>query len=411
MSYLFKIDSGFELVDYKSRQGIFYQFYTKDGFSRPTTLLATASSLYSADLDNAHTLHVVALNSKHQIVYISVCNAQINRQVILDDPRQTYDFKDLHIFELGGTLYFFYTVKNPTGTTRSLVFQTLDTTPSTPQTLLPSIFDHACVKLIKVNHQLHIFYTDFDTNYTLNHFIFNTSESQQLLTSPIPIINYSLCLIAHEMHLVIQKDAYGQHQLSYFDVRQALELPLECTSTFDNPCLLSYCGFLWISYLASDGLYIILANPQTHQFSIPIKSSLQNHLNCSTYRDSHSDSPLLATQLYAQIYHTLRLPIIAAFDTTGIHPDLSMATELDLMLDALNRSTPYSSPPTPLTITPSPLSSNPPSTPLTHVPFNDIPSPEPLTTSSPKQSLKSATQSFMDSSVTFELLPRDTSTP
>lgn len=333
MPFIFHIPNSFLIVDYKPRQGIFYQNYTSEGFLKPFQIYPSTSNNYSATINSKAELYVLVENNKDQILFIDV-NAN-TRKVVLDDQKHLYNFKDLAIHPLGDLLYMFYTVKHPSSTARSLMCQSL--TNGTPNIgmLISYLPEDSILITSHTEDCIYILHTNFEEGYSLLLTKLTSAgvETETLLQSPIPITDCNLCLIDDIAHVVYIKDLYGQHQLAYINTATRTEVLLDTSPTATAPCIFKYSNKLWITYMDNNHLYVLLSIANGSFFSIPVRASLGEPISRYHYMDYNMQT-LHATFMHANLFNSVRLAVVSAIDITGIHPDLAPLTELDLILES-----------------------------------------------------------------------------
>lgn len=340
MPFLFYRDHAFTLVSHKAKQGIYYQSYTQRGFSRPSLLHNFPTSLYSATQDHDGTIHVISQTSKNQFTYFKINDTQVYKQPILEDAKNAYAFSDLSIQCFKNQVYLFYTALHPTGNSRSLLCQIL-TENSTVYTVIPELPQSPILNIYCVDDTISILYTSYEQSYTLRHITINDHmNAQDLVHSQFPLLNFNICRTPHQLHLTYLMDNFGTSQLVYVNSAHNAPVLLSTSPSITNPCILYYLDYIWITYMDNHRLFVTLSMDNGTTFSSPIPCSLQTNLDYYTFI-SHSSSILNASSLYASLLNTIRLPIISNLDTSGIHPDLSSNTELDLLLEGIKlRHTP-----------------------------------------------------------------------
>lgn len=430
MPFLLSSKNFFIIVDQKARQGLFYQIYSSTGFSRPFQIQSFSSNCYTATLDYQSNLHVIAQNAKNQIIHYNLLEGTNTPTLLLDDSRDIYKFSNLMTYELDRKLHLFYTAIRPNTQTYSLVHQ-LTQQPSAPIDHLITNFNPTLpLKSICHDNQVDIFFvTSNEQGYSLNCITYPSpsSAAYKLITCEFPITSFDVCFIGGVYHITYTQDIYGNYQLTYANSQNFRALPLHASSQLGNPCILSYLGHLWITYLDNGVLYTLLSINNGQSFSSPVRSSLQDNLYNYTYYSTRSTS-LSAGSLYAMVSSRVRLAIISSIDTEEIHPDLPANIELDLLLDGLSlaafnnfssANTPVSRPnPTPIS-TPIPEPMPEPSSPYSKafvlpetMPNQDLTKEATPTGDSPviprkkpRNSILSATKAFMNETPTFDAPP------
>ena len=402
MPYLFRSSDSFIIVDERPKQGIFYQYYNKDGFSRPLFIHNGPSLDYSVTLDSSHNLHVVVEAMNRQIIYYDLSTTTSRRRVILEDTRTTYLFENLSIHWLENEAHIFYTVLHPNGLNRSLVHQAL--TEGTPkvENLLTSLPLRTSLTYYVSGSTLYILYPNYEESYCLNMLTFTPSSRQvtTLVRSSIPIIEWNICKHENTLYVLYKADQYGHATYHLINLTAGTDLTIPLPDMVSGPVLLSFLNNLWIHYEASGKYYTLLALPESQTFSTPVLSSLQNHVGNYTYYCAN-ENYFEASSVYASLSNTLRLLTIAELDIRGIHPDLTNKDELALFIEGMHlQQTQVPQPP---------LSSPaPPKAPMPYLPPSAPSSPlsrdssSPLSSSPYKKDLKSLTEAFMNTGNTFE---------
>lgn len=408
MPFLFNAKNSFVIVDNKPRQGLFYQIFNSTGFSRPLQIQPALSNCYTAMLDSDETLHVVAQNQRNQIVHYTYTEGHSHSTLLLDDSKSIYKFSNLILYSMNDSLHLFYTALRPNTSNYSLVHQKIDNGPSPVDHLLTSFNPLTPIQSIYQNNTIYLlFVTAHNDTYCLNCIAYSASGvySSILFSSEFPIIDFDVCLIDNTYHITYVQDIYGNYQLLYFNTNLTAPIRLTASSQLGSPCVLSYLGYLWITYVDSGSLYTLLSTNSGLSFSTAIKASLQDNLSKYIYYSS-TPSSLIASHMYATTLNKIRLAIVSSIDIEGIHPDITPNTELDLLLAGLDFTNQTNSnySPTPQTIKKThvvnvPIDPNPTMPPITS-PIN------PLSSRPDKpKSVLSAAQAFMNEVNMFDAQP------
>lgn len=404
MPYLFRSSDNFIIVDERPKQGVFYQSYNKDGFSRPLFIHTGPSLSYSVTLDSSHALHAVVEGMNRQIIYYDFTTTIPRKRVILEDARTVYLFENLSIQWLENEAHIFYTVLHPNGLNRSLVHQTLtDGTPKV-ENLLTSLPLRTSLTYYVSGSTLYILYPNYEESYCLNMLTFTPSSRQvtTLVRSSIPIIEWNICKYENTLYVLYKADQYGHATYHLINLTTGEDLTIPLPNMVNQPVLLSYLNNLWIHYEANGKYYTLLALPKAKTFSTPVLSSLQNHVGNYTYNCTN-ENYFEASSVYASLSNTLRLLTIAELDIRGIHPDLTNKDELALFIEGMYLQ--QTQAPQPIMPSPPPLRDPvpylPPSVPHSSLSMESS-SPSPLSSATPKKDLKSLTEAFMNTGNTFE---------
>lgn len=340
MAFLLNNEQSFIVVDTHPRQGIFCQFYNQGGFSRPIQIQPTVHSNYSATLDTLGTLHIISQNNKNQVSHFSYLNGHYTKRIILEDPTESYKFSNLSLHYFNNALHLFYVACTPVGTSYALIHQILDTDKI--ETLLEVPSPQINLKIFNTENFIYIFYIEHTKDYILKCITISASNISQvdILTTPFPIKDYSVCLSENLLHIVYEKEIYGKYQLFYYNFNTATEQLLCTNVTSSAPCIFSYSNGLWITYLENDILKARLSIDGGNLFSLPITTSLQENIIRYNYYNANTDNSLNANYLYAASSNVLRLAVIASIDVDGIHPDIKHNIELELLLDGMSIAQP-----------------------------------------------------------------------
>ncbi|MGL4736425.1 MAG: hypothetical protein ACRCW2_03115 [Cellulosilyticaceae bacterium] len=399
MPFLFYRNQSFTLVSHKAKQGLFYQIYTKKGFFRPVLLHNFPTTLYAATISSDGTLHVVSQTTKSQVTYFKILDAQVTKQVILDDVKGSYNFAHLAIHSLQDQVYLFYTALHPSGNTRSLMCQILTQDP-TIYTLIPQLSINPTLEVFSIDDTISVLYLTQEDHYILRHITINHNfDSQDLLHSQLPLTAFNMCRAPKDLHLVYLLDNFGRSQLVYVSPTRNVPVLLRTAATLSHPCIFYFLEKIWVTYVENGQLYTMVSMDGGLSFSEPVLCSLQSNLDYYAFSSS-SPETLNASSLYASLLNTIRLPIIVNLDTKGIHPDLPPNTELELLLEGLK----FSHPPTPPASPTPPMQSNPFTTASHHKSGTDTPQPS---TSSTTKSIRDATKAFMNQIQGFDATPKD----
>ncbi|MGL4344532.1 MAG: hypothetical protein ACRCTE_04980, partial [Cellulosilyticaceae bacterium] len=334
MPFLFYHNQSFTLVSHKSKQGLFYQNYTQKGFSRPFMLHNYPTTVYASAIDPSGTLHIVSQTSKSQITYFKIQEAQVTKQLILEDTKNIYSFSDLALHFLQGQLYLFYTALHPDTSTRSLLCQILSRDAQI-FTVIPTLSTEPALGIYQIGDTLSILHLAKESSYTLHHTMMDThTHTEQLLTSNLPLSHFNICRHGNDLHLLYILDNFGRSQLVYVNPKRNVPIVLKTSAAIQNPCIFYYLNYIWITYMENNVLYGLLSLDDGATFSTPIRCSFQSNLDCYQFM---SDNPSLinGSSLWAGLLNTIRIPIVSNLDVTGIHPDLSPNTELELLIDGI----------------------------------------------------------------------------
>ncbi|MHC1748532.1 MAG: hypothetical protein AB9856_09150 [Cellulosilyticaceae bacterium] len=335
MAFLLNNEQSFIVVDTHPRQGIFCQFYNQGGFSRPIQIQPTVHSNYSATLDSLGTLHIVSQNNKNQVSHFSYLNGHYTKQIILEDPTESYKFSNLSLHYFNNALHLFYVACTPVGSSYALIHQILDSDKI--ETLLELPSPQINLKIFNTDDLIYIFYIENNNDFTLKCITLSSSNTNQfdVLTSTLPIKDYAICLDANSIHIVYEKEIYGKYQLLYTNTTHRTEQLFSTNVISCMPCIFSYSKGMWVTYLEDGTLKARLSIDNGNLFSMPIATSLQENVLRYNYYSGNSNS-LNANSMYAASNNLLRLAVVASLDTEGIHPDIKHNIELELLLDGMS---------------------------------------------------------------------------
>ena len=129
-------------------------------------------------------------------------------------------------------------------------------------------------------------------------------------------------------------------------------------------------------------------------FSLPVPCSLQNNIHLCHFQSPTTHS-LVAQELYASISSTFKLCTIAMIDIDGLHSEVGIAPELELLLEGFLFASRQPSPPQ---VSPAPS----PSTPTVSSPTK----PRYTTPPSSYHSVENAKNAFMEQDLSWDLPPR-----
>ena len=408
MPFLLRTPNSFMIVDEKPRQGIFYQVYSKEGFLRPTLIHTGNCLAYSATLDEANQLHVIAQSTNNQMTYYRFLESGPTKRLILEDTRGLYHFKNMSIHYLGGKAHLFYTVIHPNGHARSLVHQDLENTTPQVQNLVTNLPLDCQISYYLVGATLYILYPVYEEGYQLNCLIFtgDTYEIKTITRSNSPIVDWNTCLHNDLLYVLFTTDTYGHPHFHLTDLTNLQDKMISLPGTAISPTLLSYLDCLWIHYKEHEKLYTLFSIPEQDMFSIPVLSSLQTPVSLYHYY-SLDRQDFNASAVYANLISTLRLATLSAIDIKDIHPGLPSNIELALLLEGLSLRTTSQIMPTPTqpTFTPLPTSHTAPPTTTSSPLLQPITFDAPLEFNTPPTSthtVKDAVKAFINEGNSFE---------
>ena len=101
-------DQSLILVDFNIRNGLYYQVFRKDQPSRPNLLLSNGTHEYTAFLDE-NNFHVIAKNTRNQIIHLKESADKITKEVLLDDPNNTFKIDNIYAISVKIKFIFFIT--------------------------------------------------------------------------------------------------------------------------------------------------------------------------------------------------------------------------------------------------------------------------------------------------------------
>lgn len=395
MSNLLRSKQYFIVVDYKPKQGLFYQLYSKDGYLKSIPIHPYATSHFASTLDASDHLNIIAKTPKEQLLHIEFQKGIPKKRIVLEDINHLYDFSHLALHTFNDTLYLFYSVAHPTGSTRSLMYQTLNHDEEV-RSLIPQLPHNTIIKTLATSLGVFIVYTDFTDTYQLNmvHMSADGFSHQTLLSSPLPIIDFNFCTVQNILHLVYVQDNYGKQKTYYMNTHEQAVVDLHLPKQQEAPCLFTFSDHLWLTYTFQEKLYMLLSVYASSSFSEPVLCSLEGSFVPFSYVTSdHFD--LNGTVLHGLLTPKLRLGVVSSLDLLGLHPDLMPLSEVSLLLDGLKYAT---SPLIDLEI-PKPMASHeapsePPSIPV----IEDLPLPS--------KNLESAKEAFMRELPAFDASPK-----
>ena len=84
MSCFLKLqDQSLILVDFNSRNGLYYQTFKQNQSSRLNLLLSNGTHEYTAFLDENSYFHVIAKNTRNQIIHFKESPDKIAKEILL----------------------------------------------------------------------------------------------------------------------------------------------------------------------------------------------------------------------------------------------------------------------------------------------------------------------------------------
>lgn len=383
MAYLFHHHQRFILIDETTKNGVYCQFFSPHA-SKPLQIAPPSSKAYCSFMDEQDQLYVAVMPDAFHLNLHLLDNNRFTKKSLIANTSSNYTLSDPMLYAVGGKLSIAYLSHQANTSVYHFVQENIDSpdlntlyTLSTPPTK---------IKCFSPNDETtYIFFITHEENYCL--FALEITPHQtsliKYLTSPVPIVDYSICLHHHTMHITYVVELHGKYQLCYFNNLSSYITAVMTTLTPPHPVVFCYYHALWINLQLEQEVQLLLSMDQGHTFSLPVSSSLQNGIK-RCYFSTDRPALLTAHELYASVTSSLRLCTIAMADFYHFHSDTFMTPELELLMEG-----------------------------LTHLPQADAPAPKPseqpreqAPIPSSKKDIESAKKAFMNEFDSWDLPPR-----
>lgn len=347
MPYLLQLqEKQLLLLNDTAKNGLYYQILSSNGMSRPFIIHRSNTSEYSATIDSEGCLHIITKPSADQVIYLQYKDNNVTREVLLEDPKNIYNFSNLKITYTKKCAHVFYTANKPIGNTCQLIHHILchenkiETNPIISFSSTPLGF-----RYIVTNDIIHVLYGELKDHYTLQLLTYKDdtwSSPSAVALSSFPIDDFQFCIDTDEnIHLIYVQEKYGRYHLLYKKFSNhtwSEEIVLYTTSSKISPVIFTYYRGIWINFLDNASLQMILSMDKGNTFSSSVTCSLQGAEMQYFHFVPHPSTlsrDFNCNAVYAISSPSIRIGIIAYIDMLGIHPDISTNTELELLLDGV----------------------------------------------------------------------------
>ncbi|NLM13289.1 MAG: hypothetical protein GX209_06050 [Epulopiscium sp.] len=350
MSCFLKLrDQSLILVDFNIRNGLYYQVFKKNHPSRPHLLLSNGTHEYTAFLDEKGHFHVIVKNSRNQIIHLKETSDQIIKEVLLDDPNNTFNIDNIYAISAKNQIHLFYYADHPSTKTPELIYHLVNeplTTPKPIATLYSRSINYDCIRnhgelyLAMIVKKEDIYSIDIKHFENFKDLSFQTSTP---VSSEFPIIYCKLCIDTNGiMHLIYVQEQYGKFQLMHQckDKEWSKENLLYSCGYPIKPVIFLYNDALWINWNENGIIKAILSVDQGNSFSKPILASIEDSdITLHSYdADPESSHSLICNQLYGIAYPSPKFAVLHSLDMDGIHFNMTPNTELKLYLNAIKNT-------------------------------------------------------------------------
>ena len=390
MPYLFHHNRRFTLVDCNQKNEVFCQFFSSHS-TKPIPIASSNMDSYCAFMDEDGELYIATMPDASHLNLHFLENNRFNKHSLIANTTSNYSLSHPMLYTLSSNLYITYLSHQHDTNTYNFVQESIDAPNlTTLYTLnqLPFKIKHFSPQP-NLNY---IFFITHDDNYHLYALEITPQQTTLIkyLSSPIPIIDYSICYHNQIMHIIYISELHGKYQLCYFNNSVSYITSILTTLSPCKPVIFHYYNALWINIQIGREVQILLSVDNGHSFSTPINSSLQNNMHRCFFI---TDDPhhLTAHEIYACVTGTLKLSTIAMTDIYHLHPDTNIAPEIELLLEGLSISSQVS------------LATPPPPTMET---INRSSNPRLSNQPAPENDLEYAKKAFMEEFSGWDLPPK-----
>ncbi|HHW66973.1 MAG TPA: hypothetical protein GXX16_04565 [Epulopiscium sp.] len=347
--FLKRRDQSLILVDYNIRNGLYYQIFRKDQPSRPNLLLSNGTHEYTAFLDEKNNFHVIAKNTRNQIIHFKETSTKITKEILLDDPNNTFNIDNIYAISVRNQIHLFYYADHPYTKTPELIYHLVNEPLITPRpiaTLYSRNINYDCMRSNSELYLAVIMKNDDSYNIEIKRFKnFKdlTFETFTPVSSQFPIIYCKICIDQNEiMHLVYVQEQYGKYQLihkSYHHEWSDEKILYSCGYPI-KPVIFIYNDALWINWNENGNIYAILSADHGSSFSKSIHASIDDpDVSLHSYdADQDASYPLICNQLYGVTYPVPKFAVLHSLDMDGIHINMTPNTELKLYLNTIKNA-------------------------------------------------------------------------
>ncbi len=394
MPYAFYYNHTFSLIDSTPKNGLFCQFFSSSHSPKPIQLQFQNTKEYSAHMDENGKLYVAAMPNASHLNYYILENNRFSKSSLISNTSSNYSLSSPIIYTLNHTPYIVYLSHQIHSNIYNFVSENLSHSNLT--TLLTTHQAPESIKYFTTPSGVYIFYISFEESYCLNALYITPHSSKVLtfITSNEPISDYSICIDENIIHITYVTELHGKYQLFYYNTNHHTVVPLATTQYPSHPVVFCYYHALWINAIIEHKLHMYISVDQGITFSLPVPCSLQNNIHLCHFQSPTTHS-LVAQELYASISSTFKLCTIAMIDIDGLHSEVGIAPELELLLEGFLFASRQPAPPQ---VSPAPSPSTPP-----------VSSPtKPRYTAPPSSyhSVENAKNAFMEQDLSWDLPPR-----
>lgn len=335
MPYLFHGNKRFILVDHLSKNGLFCQFFSSH-ISKPIPVTGASINAYCSYMDASDQLYVATLSDSYQLNLHLLEGSHFSKPKTIAHSTTNYCLSHPLLYCLNNHMYVTYLSHQNDTPTYNFVQESIDSPHLT--TLYSLNLPPTNIKpVIPSSEVTYIFFITHDTHYHLYALEISLQQTTLIkyLTSPLPIIDYSVCYHDGIMHITYVSEIHGKYQLCYFN--NTLQ-QITAITTLLSPChpvIFYYYHALWINLLQEQQLKILLSVDQGESFSMSVPSSLQANLR-QCYFFTKEQNAICAQEIYASISSSLKLCTIAMIDIYRLHGENHLPCEIELLLEGLS---------------------------------------------------------------------------
>ncbi|OON96822.1 MAG: hypothetical protein ATN31_01645 [Candidatus Epulonipiscioides saccharophilum] len=317
----------------KVKQNLIAQVFGVTGISKTITLITNCSDDFCSITDDSGTIHTMAKNLKGQMIYITCKNTNVKRTLLFEELDGQFIFSNFHLIYLNKILYFFYTAYEQATETKTLLQQIITLQQPSVESIVTNFTanEFSCLATAEA---IFILFQSEENSHEIQCLTLTANEIklEPIISSDLPILEYTATLINKDIHIVYLQNMYGQNQLIYSVGDHAVALATALR--LENVTLLKYLDCLWINFLDNGILYTVLSVDNGQSFSSPAKSSIQGNLFLARIT-FQSDLPLDVNNIFFQVGTSVRMAVISHLDTIGIHPDLPENVELEMFMEGM----------------------------------------------------------------------------
>ncbi len=350
MAYLIRTHSvQLILLNHSIKSGLYSQTLSSSGLSRPIIINRSNTPNYSATIDHNQDLHIITQPTQEQIIHIHYKDNNISRSIILEDPKAIYNFSNLYTVYLKEHIHLFYTANQPIGNSCELIHHILFQENKIETSPILSFPSHSLgFRYLAHDDCIFLLYGEMSAQYLLRFIMYQDgkwSKPTAVASSTFPIDDFQFCISSSgHIHVVYIQEKYGRYHLIYKKYENNIwsdETVLHSTASTINPSIFCYHRGLWVNFLDSGHLQMILSMDGGNTFSKNVDCSLQTHEleRCHFVSAPNSlPSSFNCNTLYASLTYPIRTGIISNIDMINLHPDIKPNTELELFLDGVFHS-------------------------------------------------------------------------